>query len=179
MPPTEPPCERAMVDQDDEVDHRLGDHPEHVEVLRDAVLKLSRDRRAHRRQVEVEDRAHARRLRKLQLGAHSGLSCAKTSSITSSIGGSSIVRSATSYSLKVRAAMRGVSGLGTRNVTRSPSRLTTSPIPSRRSAPFCSATSIVLYAAKRCESAARSPSNRIRPWWMTITRRQRATTSAM
>ena len=36
---------------DDEVDHRLRDHPDHVEVVRDAVLDLARDRDPHLRQV--------------------------------------------------------------------------------------------------------------------------------
>jgi hypothetical protein len=41
----------------DEVDHRLGDHPDQVHVGRDAVLELRLDVRAHRGQIEVDHRA--------------------------------------------------------------------------------------------------------------------------
>ena len=104
---------------DDEVDHRLGDHPDHVEVLRDAVLQLRGDRRPHRRHVEVEERPPAALLGQARgVDAHRARDCAKTSSITSSIGGSSIVRSSTSCSASRRAATRDVSAFGTRSVDR-------------------------------------------------------------
>ena len=80
---------------DDQVDHGLGDHPEHVEVVRRPVLELDGDRRTRCREVELGKGADAILLLQGH-GAHSADSLAKTSSITSSIGGSSTVRSCTS-----------------------------------------------------------------------------------
>ena len=118
-------CDRRP---DDEVHDRLGDHAEHVEVVRDAVLQLPDDRRPHRRHVEVEQRAPAARLGQSRgVDAHAEAGRANTDSITSSIGGSSIVRSSTSWSARSRAATREVSSFGTRRETRSPSWWTTSP----------------------------------------------------
>ena len=51
-----------------QLDHRLGDHPQHVEVVRDAVLQLFRDSRPHGRYVEVEQRAPAAFLPQLRDG---------------------------------------------------------------------------------------------------------------
>ncbi|GIU96130.1 MAG: hypothetical protein KatS3mg012_2587 [Gaiellaceae bacterium] len=115
---------------DDEVDDRLGDHPEHVHVVGGAVLELLLHREAHRGEVEPDERADAPRLRKggaLVDDRHRGRSCAKTSSMTSSIGGSSMVRSRTDWSARSCAATRGVSAFGTRSVTQSPSTWMTSP----------------------------------------------------
>ena len=82
---------------DDEVDRRLGDHPERVHVGRGAVLELRLELNARHRRVEVEHRAKPRLLPPRRERAHVA-SVAKTCSITSSIGGSSTVRSATSCS---------------------------------------------------------------------------------
>ena len=113
---------------DDEVDDGLGDHAQQVHVRRGAVLELRRHLRAHRRQVEVDERAGTPFLRQRGgRGAHSAASCLKTSSMTSSIGGSSTLRSSTSCSASRRAVTRAVSALGTRSVTTSPSRWITSP----------------------------------------------------
>src|SRR4029079_9824091 len=160
---------------DDEIDHRRGDHPEHVEVLGDAVLKLRDDRGSHHRPVEVDERAESSLLRKRCVhGAH--CVCAKTSSITSSIGGSSIVRSSTSWSDSRRPATREVSSLGTLSVARSPSRWITSPYPWIVARASCRTTPIVLYAANSFPRLESAPSNRILPWWMTITRLHSAST---
>src|SRR4051794_1453244 len=139
----------------DEIDHRLGDHPDRVHVRRGAVLELRLDLRPHPRDVEVEI-GPERRL----LNAHD----AKTCSITSSIGGSSTVRSCTSFSASRRAVAADVSLRGTciRSVS-----------------PSASTASIVLYAPKRSASASSCPSNRMFPWWMTMTRLHSASTSAM
>src|SRR5262249_57900773 len=132
----------------DEVDNGLGDHSEHVEVVRDAVLQLRRDRRAHRRHVEVVERAPAARLGQTDdVDAHSAAGWANTDSITSSIGGSSIVRSSTSWSGSSPPATADASASGTRSDTRSPSWWTTSPYASSGAPPFWRTTPIVLYAA--------------------------------
>ena len=44
----------------DEVDDRLGDHPDHVEVVGDPVLELLRDRDPHRGRVEIDPGARGR-----------------------------------------------------------------------------------------------------------------------
>ncbi len=74
-----------------------------------------------------------------------------------------------------------VAALGTRRVTRPSSCATTSPKGERSTspAPSSSSTTIVLWAEKRCTSPLRGPSKRSRPWWITSTRLQRASTSAM
>src|SRR5712692_88073 len=83
-----------------EVDHRLGDHPDHVEVLRYPVLELLGDGEANGRQVEGNQRTRAAdfggsRGGSSLVGAHSTGPWANTRSMTSSIGGSSMVRSIT------------------------------------------------------------------------------------
>src|SRR5262245_56602809 len=115
---------------DDEVDHRLGDHAEHVEVVRGPVLELLRDGRPRGRHIEVDHRPETSRLllgSDLRYDGHSGRSWAKTSSITSSMGGSSTFRSSTCSSVSNRAVTLEVSAFGTRSVIQSPSVWMISP----------------------------------------------------
>ena len=73
----------------------------------------------------------------------------------------------------------GASARLTRIVVRPSSLPSTSPYFDRSGAPSSRVTPIVLVAANWSARVARAPSNRIRPWWMTITRLHSAWTSAM
>ena len=74
---------------------------------------------------------------------------------------------------------RGASARLTRIVVRPSSLPMTSPYFDRSGAPSSSVTLMVLVAANWSARAASAPSNRIRPWWITITRLHSAWTSAM
>ena len=106
---------------------------------------------------------------------------AKTCSITSSIGGSSMVRSVTACSASSRAATAARRPCGTRSVTRSPSRPDHLAVP--RQVGVDRARQVdpdrLVRGEPRRTARDRSPSKRIRPWWMTITRLHSACTSAM
>src|SRR5690606_36682810 len=97
-----------------EKDHGLEDQPEQPFHARSAVLDVLEQAASKERRVELEVALHGR-------------AALKTLSITSSIGGSSTVRSATSSSLKSALVTRGASSFVTRSAIRPPSRLTTSP----------------------------------------------------
>ena len=96
--------------------------------------------------------------------SRSASDAAKTCSITWSIGGSSIVRSATGSAASSRLATAGVSAFGTRTENPVAVRSTSAPLTSSTGsgsgtcAPSSSSTVIVLCAAKRWTSPVRSPS---------------------
>ncbi len=95
-----------------------------------------------------------------------GAPVAKTCSITSSIGGSSTVRSCTSCSAS--SSRRRARGLRA-----------SAPAARRARRPRAPPRSSCTRAKRSAERSQAAPSNRIRPWWMTITRLQSASTSAM
>src|SRR5207245_9971389 len=106
-------CNRRPYHQ---VNDWFGDHADHIKVLSNTILEPTQDRRLHCLQVKVEHVFHV-----------ITCSCVKTCSITSSMGGSSIVRSVMEHSLSRRDVMRAASVLGTRSLIISASRSITAP----------------------------------------------------
>src|SRR5687767_3377178 len=167
---------------DYEVDSRLEDHANEPDHKRDAVLHLHRERELEPGLVRLEQCPHTRTGSRSvpSAGAPAGWALpVKTCSITSSIGGSSTVRSAIGTLASRRSVTRAVSLFSTRSVIRPSSALTTSPKRDRSAVPSASSTTIVLCGEKRFTSSLNSPSKSSWPWWMTITRLHSASTSSM
>ena len=98
----------------DEKDDRLQDKTDEPDDEGGAVLQHLGSPCAKQHGVNVRESPHA-------------VSWANTCSITSSMGGSSTVRSTTGRSVRMRPVTAAVSPFGTSSVTRAPSLSTTSP----------------------------------------------------
>src|SRR5712691_604328 len=100
---------------DDQVDHRLQDHPKQPEHRGSTVLQIHKERGF---ELCAVDR---------QQGFHATTPCAKICSITCSIGGSSMVRSLIAHSSSRPCTTLAVAALGTRSFTCPSSLEMTSP----------------------------------------------------
>src|SRR6185503_6851211 len=152
-------------------DHWPDDREEHPEHGLDPVLRGGLDLRDEQLAIDPD---HA-------VASASGRSEVKTLSMTSSIGGSSTLMSAswspssrTSRAVRSPACVRGTWIVAVLSVLE-----TTSPNAARSPTSPRSVTVMRLYGAIRSARSASAPSYRSTPWWMTMTRRQSATTSSM
>src|SRR6266850_472544 len=149
-----------------EEDDRTDDREQHPQHGLDAVLRRGLDLRHEQLPVDPD---HA-------VASASGRSDENTLSMTSSIGGSSTLMSAswspssrTSRAVRSPACVRGTWIVATFSLLD-----TTSPNVERSPTVPRSVTVMRLYGAIRSARSASAPSYRRTPWWMTITRRQSA-----
>src|SRR5688572_16429806 len=154
-----------------EEDDRPDDREQHPEQRLDAVLRRSLDLRDEQLAIDPD---HA-------VASASGRSSENTLSMTSSIGGSSTLMSASwSPSSRTRRAVRSPAcARGTWIVATLSLLDTTSPNAARSPTSPRNVTVMRLYGAIRSARSASAPSYRSTPRWITMTRRQSATTSSM